>query len=192
MNKFFNNTLLVLILTCGFISLNAQADNNDTDSDDHDVSIVIPNFAILDVEPEATTSITLAADEPTEAGTALNFDNATSDVLWLNYSSIIATGTTRKVTVQLDQAVPNGLVLDVTAAAHAGTGGGTIGTPAATVTLSTAVADIITGIGSCFTGDGDTNGHKLTYELDSDAATYGSIVSTLGTSLTVTYTIVAE
>ena len=192
MNKLFNNTLLVLMLTCSFFSLNAQADNNDTDSDDHDVSIVIPNFAILDVEPEATTSITLTAAEPDEAGTALNFNNATNDVLWLNYSSIIATGTTRKVTVQLDQAVPNGLVLEVTAAAHAGTGGGTIGAPAATVTLGTAVADIVTGIGSCYTGDGDTNGHQLTYGLSADAATYGSIVSTLGTSLTVTYTIVAE
>ena len=124
MNKLFNHTLLVLMLTCSFFSLQAQADNNDTDSDDHDVSIVIPNFAILDVEPEATTSITLTAEEPDEAGTALNFANATSDVLWLNYSSIIATGNTRKVTVQLDQAVPDGLVLEVTAAAHAGTGGG--------------------------------------------------------------------
>lgn len=192
MNKLFNNTLLVLMLACSFSALQAQADNNDTDSDDHDVSIVIPNFAILDVEPEATTSITLTAEEPDEAGTALNFANATSDVLWLNYSSIIATGNTRKVTVQLDQAVPDGLVLEVTAAAHAGTGGGTIGTPAATVTLGTAVANIVTGIGSCYTGDGNTNGHQLTYGLSASTASYGSIVSTAGTSLTVTYTIVAE
>lgn len=194
MNKFFNNTLLVLCLACGFVSLNAQADDNDTESDDHNVNIVIPNFAILDVEPEATTTIVLEAKEPTEAGTALNFTDATNDVLWLNYSSIVATDEVRKVTVQLDQAVPSGLVLEVTAAAHAGSGGGALGTPAATVELGTAVANIVTGIGSCFTGDGDANGHKLTYALSEDAATYGSIVSTsgAGTVLKVTYTIVSE
>ena len=182
------------MLTCSFFSLQAQADNNDVTTDDHDVKIIIPNFAILDVEPEATLSIDLTAGEPTEAGTALNFANATNADLWLNYSSIVATSETRKITVQTSAAIPAGLELKVTAAPYAGAdGGGITGAPTTEVTLSTTAADIVTGIGSCYTGDGNTNGHNLNYALNAIDADYGNIVSsTAGTTITITYTIVTE
>lgn len=183
---------MAILLVGNLTAVQAQ-DNNDTETDNHDVSIVIPNFAILDVEPEATASISLEADEPTEAGTALNFTNATNTDLWLNYSSIVAASETRKITVETSAATPAGLELKVTAAAYAGTdGGGTTGSPTAEVTLSTTATDIVTGIGSCYTGDGNTNGHNLSYSLNADDANYGDIVSTAGTTITVTYTIVTE
>lgn len=192
MNKFFNNTLLVLFTFAAFSNLYGQADNDDDIFDNHGVKIIIPNFAILDIEPESTT-FDLEADEALEAGTAITFANAVNNELWLNYSSIIASGSLRKVTVQLDAAVPDGLVLEVTASADSNTGAGTRGgVSGSAVTLSTTAADIVTGIGSCYTGDGISNGHNLSYALSADVANYGDIVSTVGTTINVTYTIVTQ
>ena len=111
----------------------------------------------------------------------------------MNYSSIIGSTTepSRDVTVAITTGtVPGGMTLKVVAAADAGNGAGTMGTPTAEVTLSSTAQDIVTGVGSCYTGNGTSNGHQLSYTLTLTApANYGDLDFDDATTLTVTYTL---
>jgi hypothetical protein len=144
---------------------------------------------ILDIEGTAPA---LHLIKPNEAGAAV--PDVTSELSWINYTSIIETGLTNKVTVVLTKVPPTFTTLKVVAAAHAGTGNGTYGTPTAERTLASAseAQDIITAIGSCWTGTGNTNGHKLTYTWGITAGAYATTISVASaTDITATYTIVA-
>lgn len=160
----------------------------DTNEAGQAVTYTLPAMAILDVEGAAPT-LTFAA--PTEAGTAIAA--VTSNTSWINYTSIIETASTNKVSVILTgTAVPAGTTLKVVAATHDGTGNGTYGTPTAVVTLSQTAQDLITTIGSCFTGTGETAGHQLTYTWSVDADKYATVVAAAAADITATYTIVAS
>lgn len=157
-------------------------------TDSHTVTIKVPEVALVDVEPAASKNVVLTYTAPTEAGLALT--GATNSTLWLNYSSIKSSANpTRTVSVKVDQVIL-GINLKVSAAADAGGGAGTKGTPAgAALTLTTSDQQLITGIGSCYTGDGANSGHNLTYEVDL-SGTYADLeADAAGTALTVTYTI---
>ncbi len=190
MNKFFNNTLLVCLFTGMFFSAQAQAD---IATANHEVSISIPEVAILDIEP-ANNSFALAPVEPDEAGLALDFSNANNSELWLNYSSITSTSApNRTIDVRIgDGTVPAGLLLKVTAAAYSGAGDGKTGKPnASEITLSSTAQTIISEIGSCYTGDQAKNGHQLTYalELNSEANSYEKLDFEDNPTITIIYTI---
>lgn len=172
-----------LILTVGLFN-NVMA-QDDADADEV-VTYTLPAMAILDVEGTAPT---LSFAAPSEAGAAVA--DVTSNGSWINYTSIIATGSTNKVTAAITSgAVPTSTTLKVVAAADAAAGDGTVGTPAAELTLSGTGQDLVTAIGSCYTGDGSSAGHNLTYTWSVDADGYAS-VATANSSLTVTYTITA-
>ena len=191
MNKYFANTLSLLLLMCITFSLNAQ----DTNTDAHEVSITIPEVAILDIESTSGTSFTLAPEKPTEAGFALDFTGATNSDLWLNYSSIVGSTTqanrTIDVKIQDGSNVPDGLLLKVSAASDIGNGDGVMGQPAGVITLSNTAQDFITGIGSYYTGSPANNGHQLTYvlELNTEDGSYGKIDFDQSTSVKIVYTI---
>jgi len=191
MNKLFKNTLVILVFSTSLFSLQAQ---DDTNTDGHEVSITIPEVAILDVEPTGG-SFSLAPEKPSEAGLALDFTNSNNDDLWLNYSSIVGATTdpsrTIDVKIQDGDDVPDGLLLKVTAGADNGTGDGVMGSPTGQLTLSNTAQKIITGIGSCYTGSPEKNGHQLTYalELDGTAGSYGKIDFDQSTTLRIVYTI---
>ena len=180
-------TLAVITLT-GLIFASANVFAQDNNNDSHNISINIPEVALLDLE--GGSSITLAPTAPTEAGDALDFSNATDNSTWVNYSSIVPSGTTRDVTAAITSGtVPSGLVLKVTAGSYSGSGKGTTGTSAGQVTLSSTAQNVISGIGSSYTGDGQDNGHNLSYVLElTSADDYGQLVKD-NTSITVTYTI---
>jgi hypothetical protein len=164
--------------------------SSDANSVAHVVNVSIPEVFLVDIEPSNATTISLAPSAPTEAGLGLDFSGATNNSLWLNYSSIVENAThTRKVTVQITNGtVPSGVDLKVSAAAAAG-GTGTVGTPTGTITLSTLAQDFVTGIGSCYTGDGTSKGHNLTYSFALQAGNYNKVYSVSTTPITVTYTI---
>jgi len=191
MNKFVTNTLCLLLFICSAASLKAQ----DNATDNHEVRISIPEVAILDIESTTSTSFTLAPEKPTEAGLALDFSAAKNTDLWLNYSSIVGSTTqserTIDVKIQDGSAVPEGLLLKVSAGADEGNGDGVMGTPVGEITLSNTAQDFITGIGSCYTGSPANNGHQLTYvlELNSAAGSYGKIDFDESNSLKIVYTI---
>ncbi len=170
-------------------NLNAQ----DTNTDNHTISITIPEVALVDIEPAATKNITLGFTAPTEAGLPITAAT-TNNTLWLNYSSIKSVAdATRNVSVKVNAVIP-GIDIRVTAAAATGAGGGTLGTPSAQLTLSAADQTIVSGIGSAYTGDGANNGHNLTYALAAGSgpggiAAYADLEATATAVATVTYTI---
>ncbi|GEN77460.1 hypothetical protein [Chryseobacterium hagamense] len=182
-----------LALSFAALSATAHLSAQDTNTDNHTITISVPEVALVDIEPAATKNITLGFTAPTEAGNPVAA-NAANNTLWLNYSSIKSVADpTRNVSVKLNAVVP-GVDIRVTAAAATGAGGGTLGTPAAQLTLSAADQTIISGIGSAYTGNGANNGHNLTYSLapgsgPGGVAAYADLQATATTVATVTYTI---
>lgn len=173
------------------IALNVSA--QDTNTDNHTITITIPEVAIVDIEPSAAKNITMGFTAPSEAGLPL-LGPADNSTLWLNYSSIqSAADDTRSVSVRLDAELP-GIDINVIAAPAAGAGEGTLGTPSQQLTLTSADQIIISGIGSAYTGDGVSNGHNLTYALalggsSGAISAYEDLVATPTVEATVTYTI---
>lgn len=177
------NKLSAIILLVG-LSVGFAQDSN---SDNHKVSIVIPQIALLDIEPEASKDISIEMTAPTEAGETLS--DKTDDNLWLNVTSIVASGATRDISVKIDAPV-SGLDLKVVSAAYSGSGFGSWGTPQPEVTLSTSDQTLVSGIKSGYTFNGDGNGFNLTYTATPKATSdFGDLVSTTGTDITVTYTL---
>ncbi len=182
-----------LLLPVAVLVLSARLSAQDTNTDNHTITISVPEVALVDIEPAATKNITLGFTAPTEAGNPV-VANAANNTLWLNYSSIKSVADpTRNVSVRLNALVP-GIDIRVTAAAATGAGGGTLGVPAAQLVLSAADQTLISGIGSAYTGNGANNGHNLTYSLapgsgPGGVAAYADLQATATTVATVTYTI---
>lgn len=186
--------ILIGILVVGLSSSVYNVKAQDTRTDAHDVSVTIPEVALLDLEvASGSKNITLAATAPTEAGNSITFTSATNNTLWMNYSSIKRTGTdpSRKVTVSLTGSVPGGTVLRVIGGNDAAGGAGTVGSPTPIVTLSSTAQDFITGIGSAYTGTGANRGHNLTYSLglSATAGSYALLDAANSGTVTVTYTL---
>lgn len=170
-------------------TLSAQQDTN---TDNHTITISIPKVALVDIEPSATKNLTLGFTAPSEAGNAI-VPSTANNTLWLNYSSIkTATEPSRNVSVTMDSLI-DGVDINVTAAAATGSGGGKLGTPLGPLTLSTASQTIISDIGSAYTGNGANNGHNLTYAIAAGSpggvANYAALQATATVVATVTYTI---
>lgn len=182
-----------LSLSLVAFAISAHVSAQDTNTDNHTITITVPEVALVDIEPAATKNITLGFTAPTEAGNPILASTANT-TLWLNYSSIKSVADpTRNVTVKLNALIP-GVDIHVTAAAATGAGGGTLGTPSALLTLSAADQTIISGIGSAYTGNGANNGHNLTYAIAAGSgpggvAAYADLQATATTVATVTYTI---
>lgn len=183
------------------IVLSANASfGQDTESANHNVTINIPNIALLDLEFETGVPILLAGEVLNdEAGLPISFVNAKNSDTWINYTSIVSktATTTRNVTVALSgtsDAVPTGLKLTVTAGAYAGgEGAGDLGAPTASpIAITTTATSIINTIGSAYTGNTAGRGHQLTYQLgyDTDAATdYADLDSDASAVLNIVYTL---
>lgn len=176
--------LLLALCVAGFLfSTNVMAQDGAVAG--QAVTYTLPAMAIVDIEGIAPA---LTFVVPTEAGDAIA--PVSNSATWLNYTSVIATGLTNKVSVALNKAMPVSTTLKVTAAADVAGGNGTVGAASAQITLSTAAQVIISTIGSCYTGTGTAKGHNLTYEWSVNAAGYATLVSnTTASDVTVTYTI---
>lgn len=184
------------LLTLALVTISANMNAQDTNIATHNITIGVPNVALLDIESGgANNNINMSFTVPLEAGLPIT-PAADNNTLWLNYSSIKKTTTySRIVSVKLGAVVP-GVDVKVTAAAHTGGGAGTFGLPSAQLTLNaTTDQSIISGIGSAWTGDGNTNGHQLTYNVSYGGAgtgpgttNYADLVVS-STTAVVTYTL---
>jgi hypothetical protein len=183
-----NHALLALSFAFMAISANVKA-QADTNQSTHDITVSIPEVALVDIEPTASKNLTMGFTAPTEAGLPI-VPASTNNTLWLNYSSIKSVAdVTRTISVKLG-AVIQGVDIKVTAAAATGAGGGLLGTPASQLTLTATPQTIISGIGSAYTGDGASNGHNLSYSVVSaTGVNYQDLSATATTTATVTYTI---
>ena len=175
------NKLLLAVLIVGISTSYSQ----DDETDFHNVSISIPTIALLDIESVGGNDITLTMDTPNEAGNALA--DQTNSSLWLNITSIIASGFENNISVSIDAAI-TGIDLKVVSAAYSGSGFGSWGTAGSEITLSTASQDLVTGIKSGYTLNGPNNGYNLTYTATPNTSNFGDIESG-DTDIEVTYTL---
>ncbi|MFT5724899.1 MAG: hypothetical protein ACI9JN_002022 [Bacteroidia bacterium] len=165
-----------------------------TGVDDNQVSIVVPEVAIMDIESNGGLNISLNIQAPTEAGLMIDLTAAVDSSLWLNYSSVRSTTseTNRSIYAKVvSGSVPTGLKLRVTARSYAGSGDGGLGLPAGANGKVLIATDrrIVRNIRTCYTGDGVGNGHRLVYALEFRNNQYNRLDFDDSGVVTVLYTI---
>jgi hypothetical protein len=112
--------------------------------------------------------------------------SGTSNTTYAQYTSTVAAGQTRKLTVAwgASDAAPAGCALKLTATPNVGTNQGT---SAGQITMTSTAQDLITTIKSCATGTSGSSGAQLTYSLDVTDAT--ALVASATKTATVTLTL---
>lgn len=181
--------ILIFAAIAMIVSLSTKLMAQDTHEAGDVVTYQMDAMRIMDIEGTAPT-LTLA--KPLDAGAAI--PDVTSELSYIQYTSIVATGTTNRITAALGGAgtLPSFTTLKVLAAAASADGEGNKGTPTTVVTLTAEAQPLIGTIGSCYTGTGASKGHKLTYTWGIDATEYDDAVSvSSATDVTVLYTIIA-
>lgn len=87
--------------------------------------------------------------------------------IWINYSSVVEPFSTNSIYVSLGLGnIPAEIRLKLKIDPYQGNGSGELGAPTAPIILSTFPQPIIVNIGSCYTGQGEGQGHKLTYSWE--------------------------
>ncbi|GGM95261.1 hypothetical protein GCM10010967_30850 [Dyadobacter beijingensis] len=180
-------TLVSSMFVVMLAGLSGRAVAQDTQTDNHQISVVVPVVALLDLETSGTKNFTASFTKPAndEAGEKI-VAPAANNSLWLNYTSIQAGTTTKKVNVKASTLV-DGVDIHLVAGSAAG-GAGTKGTPTAGFNLTTTDQTLISDIGSAYTASGPNAGHQLTYTFLADDANYANLRSG-STTVTVTYTL---
>ena len=182
-------TILTVLFFQVFITNNIFA--QDSRKAGHNVKVSIPNVALIDIESEGNSTITLSAKGPKEAGEFLDFSKAEDQSLWLNISSVIGNKGKRKVTVALTEGkIPEGIALKARAfkGNHDGTGhmGHAVGSK---VTINRQQQTIINNVGTGYSGDGVRRGYNLWYGMDLKSKEDVSKINfDQSTTLTLTYT----
>jgi hypothetical protein len=174
------------IMALIFFGLTVQSQNK---SKSHNVSISIPEVALLDLEAN-DLNVNFDLKAPNEAGNRIDFSNAKNNQIWVNYSSVTSSSQpSRKICAYVEGEIPAGLKIIVSASQYTGNGGGRTGTPTGSIALSGQMQDIITQIGSCYTGNGTNNGHQLSYslELQNGDESYSDLAFDNSNTISVTY-----
>jgi hypothetical protein len=155
-------TALMLFGFMFFITSNAQDDEGECS-----LSFTIPEIALIDIEPSGLSNVYLTLEAGSETGQPVTVKGSIHDELWINYTSCLTSGgSSRSVSVQVASGtIPDGVQLILSPSGFSGSGKGTHGIPVGEVILSQTPQTLISGIGRCFTGDGQKNGHKLSYSL---------------------------
>ena len=175
-------SFMLFFLTFGFI--------NGQNSISHEVSVKMPEVALLRLESTGSPNIDFELKAPLEAGHPLDISELRISKYWLNYSSVHpANLPDRKVYATLSGNLPPGTVLFVEASPYSGKGQGKKGSSSGRKILSGQPVEIINGIGTCFTGKGINQGHLLTYSLELDNSNYTAIGAGNYNHIQVIYTI---
>ncbi|HEY1054364.1 MAG TPA: hypothetical protein VGE24_04490, partial [Emticicia sp.] len=115
------------------------------------MSVTLPAIALLDLNNNS--AITMAFQSPSEAGSPITAP-ASNSTKWINLTSAVASGATRRITAQVvSGSVPNGVRLKLETGVASGIGSGTFGSVTSPVYLTTSATTIINGIGGAFTGN---------------------------------------
>ena len=155
-------------------------------TDQHFVDVALSEFLLMDVEPNSAT-IDLSLEMPDFAGDPVSTVGDNSK--WINYTVCLAPFSPLKsITAQIiSENIPSGLSLLLQASGYSGIGEGMLGGTTGQINLSSTAQTIISGIGGSFTGDGPSNGHKLTYTMN--IAEYDEIKSSQNTMIQVIFTL---
>lgn len=150
-----------------------------SDTATQSVTMTVNEIAVIDVTNQ-TVSLTITA--PAQGGAAPT--NPTDASTYLQYTSTVSTGTTRKITAAIGatDSAPAGTSLKLAATVPAG-----MGIAASELTLDSTARDLVTGIGSVNTGTGSTDGAQLNYTLSIVDMT--QLVANENKTVTVTFTL---
>ena len=103
---------------------------------------------------------------------------ASTNKVWINYSSVVEAGTTNSIYASLNTGnLPAEISIQITPAQYSGNGRGQFGLPTAPFLLSTYPQAFITNIGTCYTGTGINNGHALSFTWLLDPEYVSDLVS---------------
>lgn len=174
---------VALLSMFAVLGLNASAQDKNTDG--HQITVVVPEIALLDIETDARRDFEAAFPTTKEAGEKLAAAEKNS-TLWLNYSSILGARESRRVDVRISKPV-DGVDINVVAG-EVSTGAGTWGKPTGLLLLTDADQTVVEGIGSTYTNTGAKNGHQLTYSFSTPDENYAKLRAGK-TDVTVTYTL---
>jgi hypothetical protein len=169
--------ILIIIFVNLAISTFAQTTAN--------IAITVPSYALLDIAPN-NTAFNLNLVAPTEAGNIATI-SASNSTKWINFTSAVGVGITRRITAQVSGTLPTGLNLKLVVANYAGAGAGTTGTSAGTLILNGTAQTAINNIGGAYTGDGTSNGYNLTYSIE--IANYG-LLKAQSNTFSIIYTLI--
>lgn len=169
-------SILLLFFLSLPISLVAQTSQN--------VDLTLPSIALLDIAPN-NTAFNLNMVASAEAGDII-LSNSTNNSKWINFTSAVPTGITRRITAQVSGTLPNGVNLKLITSNYAGSGAGTLGTSSGTIFLTGTAQTVVNNIGGAFTGDGSNNGYNLNYSIQ--IADY-TLLRSQTTTFSIIYTI---
>ena len=177
---------IIRILLVIFITSNSYLISKDNANGTHGVRIVIPKVALLDIEAENSKNIIIKMMSPIEAGDPIQekIDNS----LWLNITSIINSGSSRAISVKIDEPI-KGIDLNVVSSLYSNSGSGSGGIPNTEFTLTTNDQTLVNGITNAVSGNGPYNGYNLQYSAKSNNSNFEEITSTLEDEVTVIYTL---
>lgn len=192
--------IISLIIFCSFAFNGFAQTQENQKKANHNISVSVPDVSLIGiVGAEGTVSaINLTPDiSNLEAGEKVDFSSANDNSLWLNYTSIIGnpgnrngngSGKTRKIKVELEDNLPNGMDLFLEVG-PANSGSGQIGKPIQEKTaLKKGPTTVVENIGSCYTENGEGKGHRLTYSLGVKENQFDKVMAELF-SVQVLYTI---
>lgn len=182
--------IIVFGILC--IGLSFVGFSQDANTDNHTLTVTIPEVALLDLETSTNKNFTLAFTAPMggEAGRRIQNPLPNADI-WLNYTSIVtASGPdiSRDVNVTSSIINPGGTAFSASAASDVGAGAGAVGTSLGNVSVDNSVQPIITNVGSCYTGNGPSKGHRITYNANVVNANY-ALLRVGTTVMVITYTL---
>ena len=183
--KISNAVLIVLLLTLMIFSMKTTTaqQKNITEMP---ITVSIPAVALIDFEGSNHRIVFKSTNVVDQV-----ISPSTENSIWLNYTSIVQSGTTNYITVHISsgQLPPESSVnLEITD--DVGAGSGKIGVASsAQIELSMYPQSIITDIGSCYTGRGIEKGHRLTYLWNNIEDYSESRYAKTEFEITVTYTI---
>lgn len=166
----------------------------DQEEGNGEVSIQVPDVALVDLESGSGKSISLNISASSEAGDPVDVSEARDSSLWMNYSSICSSTGKPQRTIYariVAGTVPDAFDLRVKPMTYQGSGDGDLGKPAnnAGTVLESKDKKIIKDVRSCYTGNGAGNGHQLVYSLELKSKSYKHIDYSESGTVTIAYTI---
>ncbi|MBS3992592.1 MAG: hypothetical protein KGZ87_02630 [Bacteroidetes bacterium] len=161
---------------------------------DHNVSIVVPEVALLSIQNSTNQHTLDIVPIINEAGEDISFTTSKSEI-WINYTSIIGSKTepSRSVFMQITEgSMPSGLDLIMAISNDAGLGNGKMGIPVKSAAISSnQPTQIIDNIGSGYTGAGFNKGHQVVYAVQKNSQynNFWLADKSTTTTLQITYTL---
>jgi len=181
------NILLIAISVLFLFMVPYCANGQNNNSVKNTINMSIPSLSLISFN-EGKQIVTQQTEVKGD-GQVSQVISSPGEETWINYASIVEDGFTNEITIQISSGyIPPGIQVKVLPGDYTGNGKGEVGTAIEQIVLSQKPRAIIGNIGSCYTGKGVNNGHKLSYVWET-TDNNKNIEDYANCSITVTYTI---